>query len=127
MMFSSVEIQETLDMFMRHKLDVRAITLGVSLRDCASSSGKESRQRVRDKLLRVAGKLVRIGREIEAEFGVPIINKRSAVTPIALVAEPSGDTDYTPWAETLDAVAREREVDFVGGFSALVHKGMTPG
>jgi uncharacterized protein (UPF0210 family) len=114
-------------MFMRHKLDVRAITMGVSLRDCASPSGEESRRRVRDKLLRTAGRLVSVGRDIEAEFGVPIINKRIAVTPISLVAEPSDETDFTPWAKTLDEVANELEVDFVGGFSALVQKGMTSG
>ncbi len=127
MLFSPHEIQETVDMFMRHKLDVRAITMGVSLRDCASSSGEESRRRIREKLLRTAGRLVEIGREIEGEFGVPIINKRISVTPIALVAEPSDETDFTPWAVTLDEVATELGVDFVGGFSALVQKGMTSG
>jgi uncharacterized protein (UPF0210 family) len=127
MLFSPREIQETVDMFMRHKLDVRAITMGVSLRDCASPSGEESRRRVREKLLRTAGRLVSVGRDIEAEFGVPIINKRIAVTPISLVAEPSDETDFTPWAKTLDEVANELEVDFVGGFSALVQKGMTSG
>ena len=81
MLFSPREIQETVDMFMRHKLDVRAITMGVSLRDCASPSGEESRRRIRDKLLRTAGRLVSVGRDIEAEFGVPIINKRISVTP----------------------------------------------
>ena len=114
-------------MFMRHKLDVRAITMGISLRDCASSSGVESRKRVREKLLRTAGNLVKIGRDIEVEFGVPIINKRIAVTPISLVAEASDETDFTPWAQTLDEVANELGVDFVGGFSALVQKGMTSG
>ncbi|HNY17205.1 MAG TPA: PFL family protein [Treponemataceae bacterium] len=127
MLFSPREIQETVDMFMRHKLDVRAITMGVSLRDCASPSGEESRRRVREKLLRTAGRLVSVGRDIEAEFGVPIINKRISVTPISLVAEPSDETDFTPWAKTLDEVANELEVDFVGGFSALVQKGMTSG
>lgn len=127
MLFSPREIQETVDMFMRHKLDVRAITMGISLRDCASPSGEESRRRIRDKLLRTAGRLVSVGRDIEAEFGVPIINKRIAVTPISLVAEPSDETDFTPWAKTLDEVANELEVDFVGGFSALVQKGMTSG
>jgi len=114
-------------MFMRYKLDVRAITMGISLRDCAGPSGLESRRRVREKILRVAGRLVSIGREIEAEFGVPIINKRIAVTPISLVAESSDETDYSPWAKTLDEVAIELGIDFVGGFSALVQKGMTVG
>jgi len=127
MLFTPLEIRETVDMFMRHKLDVRAITMGVSLRDCAGPSGAESRRRVREKLLRVAGRLVEVGREIESEFGVPIINKRIAVTPIALVAEPSDDADYVPWAKTLDEVAIELGVDFIGGFSALVQKGMTGG
>ncbi len=127
MLFSPHEIQETVDMFMRHKLDVRAITMGISLRDCASSSGPESRRRVREKLLRTAGRLVSVGRDLEAEYGVPIINKRIAVTPIALVAESSDETDFTPWAVTLDEVATELGVDFVGGFSALVQKGMTSG
>lgn len=127
MMFSPVEIQETVDMFMRHKLDVRAITMGISLRDCAGPSGEASRSRIREKLLRTAGRLVSVGREIEAEFGVPIINKRISVTPISLVAESSDETEFTPWAKTLDEVAVELGVDFVGGFSALVQKGMTSG
>ncbi len=127
MIFSPTEIRETVDMFMHHNLDVRAITMGISLRDCAGPSGVDSRRRVREKLLRVAGRLVAVGREIEAEYGIPIINKRIAVTPIALVAESSDDTDFTPWAETLDQVAVELGIDFVGGFSALVQKGMTSG
>lgn len=127
MMYSPLEIKETVDMFMRYKLDVRAITMGISLRDCAGPSGVESRKRVREKILRVAGNLVKVGREIEAEFGVPIINKRIAVTPISLVAESSDETDFTPWAQTLDEVATELGIDFVGGFSALVQKGMTSG
>lgn len=127
MLYSPLEIKETVDMFMRYKLDVRAITMGISLRDCAGPSGKGSRDRVREKILRVAGNLVRIGRDIESEYGVPIINKRIAVTPISLVAESSDDTDFTPWAQTLDEVAIELGVDFVGGFSALVQKGMTSG
>lgn len=127
MIFSPVEIQETINMFMRYKLDVRAITMGISLRDCACESGRESRRRMREKILRYAGKLVETGRQIEAEFGVPIINKRIAVTPISLVAEPSGEPDYVEWAVELDRLAKELEVDFIGGFSALVQKGTTPG
>lgn len=127
MLFTAVEIQETVNMFMRHKLDIRAITMGISLRDCASPSGEEGRRRVRDKILRYAGQLVKVGREIETEFGVPIINKRVSVTPIAMVAEPSGDTDFVKWAITLDEVAKELEIDFLGGFSALVQKGVTSG
>ncbi len=127
MIFSPLEIQQTVNMFMQYKLDVRAITMGISLRDCACESGKESRRRMREKILRYAGKLVETGRQIEAEFGVPIINKRIAVTPISLVAEPSGEGDYVAWAVELDRLAKELEVDFIGGFSALVQKGTTPG
>lgn len=127
MIFSPIEIQETVNMFMQYKLDVRAITMGISLRDCACESGKESRRRMREKILRYAGKLVETGRSIEAEFGVPIINKRIAVTPISLVAEPSGEDNYVEWAVELDKLAKELEVDFIGGFSALVQKGITPG
>jgi len=127
MIFSPVEIQQTVNMFMRQKLDVRAITMGISLRDCACEDGKKSRQRIYDKVMRYAGNLVKVGREIETEFGVPIINKRIAVTPISLVAEPSGEDNYIEWAVTLDKIAKELNVDFVGGFSALVQKGMTPG
>ncbi len=127
MMFSPIEVQETVNMFMRYKLDVRAITMGISLRDCACENGKESRRRMKEKILRYASKLVKTGRAIETEFGVPIINKRIAVTPISMIAEPSGEKDYVEWAVTLDQLAKELEVDFIGGFSALVQKGITPG
>jgi len=127
MIFSPVEIQETVNMFMRQKLDVRAITMGISLRDCACEDGKRSRGKMYDKIMRYAGNLVKTGRAIESEFGVPIINKRVAVTPISMVAEPSGEDSYIEWAITLDKIAKELNIDFVGGFSALVQKGMTPG
>ena len=127
MIFSPVEIEETVNMFMRHKLDVRAITMGVSLRDCACEDGKKSRQKVYDKIMRYASNLVRVGQDIEKEFGVPIINKRISVTPISMVAEPSGEKSYVEWAVVLDKAAKELGVDFVCGFSALVQKGITPG
>jgi uncharacterized protein (UPF0210 family) len=127
MLFTPFEIQETVDMFLRYKLDIRAITLGVSLLDCASASGEETRRRIREKLLRTAGPLVSVGRSIEVEYGIPIINKRLAVTPIALIAASSGDADYTPYAKVLDDTAKELGVDFVGGFSALVQKGFSAG
>ena len=77
--------------------------------------------------MKYAGNLVTVGKQIESEFGVPIINKRVAVTPISLVAEPSGEKDYVEWAITLDKIAKELNIDFIGGFSALVQKGITPG
>lgn len=127
MLFSTAEIQETVNMFRRYKLDVRAITMGVSLRDCCSTSGKESRRRIYDKLMKYCGNLARVGEDIETEFGVPIINKRIAVTPIALIAEASDEDNYTEWAKTLDKAAKELNIDFIGGFSALVQKGFTNG
>lgn len=127
MLFTPFEIKETVDMFLRQKLDIRAITLGVSLLDCASASGDATLRRIKEKLLRVAGPLVRVGEEIETEFGIPIINKRVSVTPIALVAASCELEDYTPFAVVLDEVAREAGIDFVGGFSALVQKGIAPG
>ncbi|MDR2027954.1 MAG: PFL family protein [Treponema sp.] len=127
MLFTPYEIKETVDMFLRYKLDIRAITLGVSLMDCAAASGAETRRRCREKLLQVAGPLVRVGREIEVEYGIPIINKRLAVSPLALVAAASDDRDYTPYAAMLDELARELDIDFVGGFSALVQKGLSRG
>ena len=77
--------------------------------------------------MRYAGNLVRVGQDIEKEFGVPIINKRISVTPISMVAEPSGEKSYVEWAVVLDKAAKELNIDFVGGFSALVQKGITPG
>ena len=114
-------------MFRRYKLDVRAITMGISLRDCCSPSGAESRRRIYDKLMKYCGRLARVGEDIETEFGVPIINKRISVTPIALIAESSDEDNYTEWAKTLDKAAKELNIDFIGGFSALVQKGFTKG
>jgi len=99
----------------------------VSLLDCASSSGETTRSNIRKKLERIAGPLVKTGRDIETEYGIPIINKRIAVTPIALIAASCGDSDFTPFAQTLDKAAVDLGVDFVGGFSALVQKGFSGG
>ena len=127
MLFTPFEIKETVDMFLRYKLDIRAITLGVSLLDCVGASGADTRRRIREKLLRVAGPLVKTGRDIETEYGIPIINKRVSVTPIALVAGSSEDENYTSYARILDETAKELGIDFVGGFSALVQKGFSTG
>jgi uncharacterized protein (UPF0210 family) len=127
MLFTPFEIKETVDMFLRYKLDIRAITLGVSLLDCISSTGEATRKKIRDKLLKVAGPLVKTGCDIETEYGIPIINKRISVTPISLVAASSDEDDYTPFAKTLDETAKELGVDFIGGFSALVQKGISCG
>jgi uncharacterized protein (UPF0210 family) len=127
MLFTPFEIKETVDMFLRYKLDIRAITLGVSLLDCVADSGEACRRRIREKLLRVAGPLVKTGRQIETEYGIPIINKRLSVTPMALIAGAAGEEDLSPYAVLLDEVAHELDIDFVGGFSALVQKGFSRG
>jgi uncharacterized protein (UPF0210 family) len=97
------------------------------LLDCISSTGEATRKNIREKLLRTAGQLVKTGSDIEIEYGIPIINKRISVTPIAIVASSSDEEDFTPFAETLDDVAKELGVDFIGGFSALVQKGISSG
>jgi uncharacterized protein (UPF0210 family) len=121
------EIIETLQMIQVENLDIRTITMGISLLDCAAGSGAETRRRIYDKITRLAERLAPVGEAISQEFGIPIINKRLSVTPVALVAGGSGETDYVPFAETLDRAATEVGVNFIGGFSALVHKGYTTG
>ena len=121
------EILETIEMIDRENLDVRTITMGISLRDCASDSVTVSRQKIYDKITKTAGKLVKTAENIQKEYGIPIINKRISVTPISMIAESSNNVDYSPWAKTLDRAAEATGVNFIGGFSALVHKGFTKG
>ncbi|MBQ0166576.1 MAG: PFL family protein [Treponema sp.] len=125
MLFTSGEIQETVNMFRHENLDVRCITMGISLLDCADEDSKKACQKIYDKIMKQAGNLVPVGQDIEKEFGVPIINKRISVTPIALVAGASKAGSYVEYCRTLDRCARELGVNFIGGFSALVQKGMT--
>ncbi len=126
-MISSYEILETIQMIEDEKLDIRTITVGISLFDCADSNGKRARNKIYDKITRVAQDLVKVGDDIEAEYGIPIINKRVSVSPISLIAAASGERDYTEFAVTLDRAAKEIGIDFIGGFSALVHKGYAGG
>lgn len=127
MQFSAQEIIETIRMVQMEKLDIRTITMGISLRDCAHPDIAVAATKAYDKICRKAGDLVRVGDEIEHEYGVPIINKRISVTPVALVAEASDSDDYVVFAQALDRAAKEVGVNFLGGYSALVHKGMTGG
>jgi uncharacterized protein (UPF0210 family) len=120
-------ILETIRMIEEEKLDIRTITMGISLFDCCDSDGESSRRKIYDKITRKAENLVKVGKEIENEFGIPIVNKRVSVTPIAMIAGASGDTDYVKYAEILDKAADTLGIDFIGGFSALVHKGYTSG
>jgi len=126
-MINQGEILETIAMIDQQHLDVRTITMGISLLDCADASAWRSCEKIYGKICRLAGKLVRVGEDIEAEFGIPIVNKRVAVTPVALVAESSDAASYVPYARALDRAAKAVGVDFLGGFSALVHKGYTVG
>jgi len=124
-MITDFEILETMKMFNEQHLDIRTITMGISLMDCAASTVEESCNKIYDKILRYASNLVATGEDISRKYGVPIINKRISVTPISIVAAACGATDYTPFAKTLDKAAKACGVNFVGGFSALVQKGYT--
>ena len=124
-MITDFEILETMKMFNEQHLDIRTITMGISLIDCAASSVDECCNRIYDKIVRYAHDLVATGEAISRKYGVPIIHKRISVTPIAIVAAACNTSDYTPFAKTLDRAAKECGVNFVGGFSALVQKGYT--
>lgn len=120
-------ILETIQMISEDKLDIRTVTMGISLLDCADSDGEKAREKIYNKITHYAKDLVTVAREIEQELGVPIVNKRISVTPIALIAGASSDKDYVAFAKTLDEAAKKVGVDFIGGFSALVEKGYTKG
>ncbi|MBS4026312.1 MAG: PFL family protein [Clostridia bacterium] len=124
---SSQEILETIHMVEMESLDIRTITMGISLRDCCHSDAKKAQRKIYDKITRLAENLVKVGENIAKEYGIPIVNKRISVTPIALVAEASEAEDYVGFAKVLDQAAKEVGVNFLGGFSALVHKGFTKG
>lgn len=126
-MFLPQDIFETNRMIAENNLDVRTITMGISLRDCSRENGKALCAAIYDKITKQAKNLVRTGEEIESEYGIPIINKRISVTPIAIVAESSDLQSYVPVAEAMDRAANEVGVDFIGGFSARVEKGTTKG
>ena len=124
-MLNRSDILETINMIDQQHLDIRTITMGISLLSCADPDPKAACRKIYDKITRCAEKLVRTGEEIEREFGIPIVNKRISVTPMALVAAASETEDYVPFAAALDAAAKTTGVNFIGGFSALVQKGMT--
>ncbi|MGB9790992.1 MAG: PFL family protein [Thermacetogeniaceae bacterium] len=125
--YAPEEILETIRMVELENLDIRTITLGISLRDCAGSDIKTVGKKIFDKIVRIAGNLVEVGEELERTYGIPIVNKRVAVTPISLVAESCEEDDYFSLAEVLEEAAKEIGVNFIGGYAALVHKGFTVG
>jgi uncharacterized protein (UPF0210 family) len=127
MAWDSGEVREILRMIETEHLDVRAVTMGISLRDTASESLERTCARVYEKLMRSASALVATAQAVEADYAVPITNKRISVTPMALVTEPSRAPRVVEAAVALDRAAGELGVDYIGGFSALVEKGMTAG
>lgn len=120
-------ILETIKMIEEERLDVRTITMGISLLDCIDPDGEKARIKIYDKITKSAEHLVEVGKQIETEFGIPIVNKRVSITPMSIVAGASNDTDYVKFAQTLDKAANVLGIDFLGGFSALVQKGCTKG
>lgn len=127
-MINIFEVNETNKMIDQENLDVRTITMGISLMDCMDSDLAEVNRKVYEKITKKARHLVATGEEIETEYGIPIVNKRISVTPIALVGSAAckSPEDYVTLARTLDRAAKEVGVNFIGGYSALVSKGMTP-
>jgi hypothetical protein len=121
------EVLGTIKMIDTQHLDVRTITMGISLRDCVSSNAEKCCDNIKLKIVSKAKNLVKVGDDISREFGVPIVNKRISVTPIAEIAASSGESDYTVFAKALDEAAADTGVNFIGGFGALVHKGETKG
>lgn len=121
------EVNETNKMIEQENLDVRTITLGISLLDCIDSDLEKVNQKVYNKITGLAKNLVQTGEDISKEYGIPIVNKRISVTPIALIGGAACKTpeDFVTLAKTLDKVAKEVGVNFIGGYSALVSKGMT--
>ncbi len=126
-MINSFEVMETLKMIEEEHLDIRTITMGISLLDCCCSDAAAACDKIYDKITKKAERLVVTGENIEKEDGIPIIHKRISVTPISLVAGCCNDTSYLAYAKALDRAARATGVNFIGGFSALVHKGYTEG
>ena len=124
-MLNQKEILSTIEMIDQQHLDIRTITMGISLLSCCDPDPRRACEKVYEKICRSAEHLVKTGQDIEDEFGIPIVNKRISVTPMALVAGASETEDYVPFALALDRAARTCGVNFIGGWSALVQKGLT--
>ncbi len=120
------DIMETINMISEENLDIRTITMGISLLDCCDSDIDKSCEKVYEKITRLAGNLVKTGEDIEKEYGIPIINKRISVTPISMLVAASGG-DPVKYAKALQRAADTTGVNFIGGYSALVHKGFAAG
>ena len=126
-MLDTRDILETIQMIREENLDIRTVTMGISLFDCVSDDGDRLCQNIYDKITRSAEHLVATGQDIEKKYGIPIVNKRVSVTPISLVAGNQSPEVFLKLAHTLQRAADTVGVNFIGGYSALVHKGMTQG
>jgi uncharacterized protein (UPF0210 family) len=127
MLIHPEEILETIKMVTNENLDIRTVTMGISLRDCCHPDIDTFNENIYEKITTCAKDLVKTTDDVQSLYGIPIINKRISVTPIAIVAESCKEPDLTSVARTLDRAAHDVGIDFIGGFSALVQKGMTPG
>ena len=126
-LFHAESILETINMIKVHHLDIRTVTLALSLRDCCDSDVKKVGEKIHNKILKYAKNLNAYADELEQEYSIPIINRRIAVTPISLIGESCKDYDYVYLAKVLDDAAKEVGVNFIGGFGAMVEKGFTRG
>ena len=126
-MLSHKDILQTRDMIDKRHLDIRTITMGISLLDCMDTDVNECARKIYDKITRKAENLVKTGQDIEWEFGIPIVNKRISVTPVSIIGNSCNTDSYVPLAIAMDRAAKECGVNFIGGFSALVQKGFTKG
>ena len=125
-MINTADILETIGMIREENLDIRTITMGISLFDCVSDDENRLCDKIYDKITKSAGRLVTVGEEIAKDYGIPIVNKRVSVTPVSLVGGALSPDGYMKLARMLDRAADALGINFIGGFSALVHKGMTP-
>ena len=124
-MINTKDILETINMVKEENLDIRTVTMGISLLDCASDDPKKAAERIYDKITKTAEKLVPTAEQIEKEYGIPIINKRVSVTPVSLIGGRYSVGDYIEFAKTLDSAADTLGINFIGGYGALVQKGFT--
>ena len=124
-MINTADILETIGMIREENLDIRTITMGISLFDCVSDDEARLCQKVYDKITGCAEHLVEVGEDISKDYGIPIVNKRVSITPVSLIGGALTPDGYIRLAQTLDRAAQEVGINFIGGFSALVHKGMT--
>ncbi len=124
-MINTADILETINMIRQENLDIRTITMGISLFDCVSDDGKKLCDNIYDKITKRADRLVSVGEEIEKKYGIPIVNKRVSVTPVSLIGGRHSTDTYVRIAETLDRAADTLGINFIGGFSALCDKGFT--